>query len=233
MNSLKAYKLKYIIFLIFLQIIDIFCIEYSKLISLLEEKDKSITKLKAEYTQIINFLDLNETYIIESSFIYIRPDKLKIELSSPTRQTIIVDTKTLCIFDHDTNTLYHANTQEYFNKNKNIFPIIFSEGKKYNLSDLAKKVGLKYITEEKDCYVLSTRYIKGKTYKDKKTGLRPNETRFIMWINKETLLPKKISMISEKYVVETELKNWETEFEINEQEFVIDKNLVNKIIELK
>lgn len=111
--------------------------------------------------------------------------------------------------------------------------MIFSKEKKYDLSNLIKRTGLKYVTEEEKYYVLSTRYAKGKVYKNKEVGLRESEMRVILWIDKETLFPVKVNMISAKYIIETEFKNFEVNFDINEDVFTIEKTTTTKIVELK
>jgi len=208
----------------------LYCLSFQELVKKLEEKDEKISKLKADYIQLINFLDLNETYIIKARFIYVSPKKLRIDIDEPFKQIIVVNDKSIYVKDVLNDTIYYSDSDKYFSKQKNYFPLIFSKNKKYKLSDLVKKTGLKFVNEEENFYVLSTRYAKGKTYKDKKEGLRPKETRFILWINKETLFPEKVNMISEKYVVETILKNYETEFEVDESLFEIEKSSNTKII---
>jgi len=227
-------KNKRLLILTFIVIIidNLHCITFQELIKKLEEKDEKILKLKAEYVQVINFLDLNETYVLKAKFIYISPDKLRVEIEEPFKQIIIVNDKSIYVKDVINDIVYYSDSDKYFSKQKNYFPLIFSKSKKYKLSDLVKKTGLKFVNEEDKFYVLSTRYAKGKTYKDKNVGLRPGETRFILWINKETLFPEKVNMISEKYVVETTLKNYETDFEVDENLFEIEKSSTTHMLKL-
>ncbi len=213
------------IFLYHTFVASIYPLDFDKIVLELENKDKSITQLKADYTQTINFIDLREIVELEATFIYLRPDKLKIEIKKPFNQTIIVKNKDIWIKVHQTNVVYHTNLQKY--KNQNYFPLIFSKDKNYNISMLIKKIGFKFISETPQYYVLST-----KKQSKKKSTSSPKETRFIMWINKETLFPEKVSMYSEKYLVETEFKNYTTEFAVDEQEFELEKNAETKVIEL-
>ncbi|MFQ3675671.1 MAG: outer-membrane lipoprotein carrier protein LolA [Endomicrobiia bacterium] len=206
---------------------------FESLIKELEKKDATITKIKADYKQTINIVDLNQTYVIDSEFIFVFPDKLRIEITNPFKQSIVVNNKKLFIKNANEDIIYTTNVEKYFSNNINIFPLIFSKDQRYNLSELVKKTGLKFVTEEDNYYVLSTRYAKGKVYKDKKVGLREGETRFIMWIDKQTLFPKKVDMISEKYIIETELKNYSTDFEVEDEYFDIKKSSETKIVELK
>jgi outer membrane lipoprotein-sorting protein len=214
----------------------VYKINYAKnfdlLIKELEKKDATITKIKEDYKQVITMDDLEQTYVIDSEFIFLFPDKLRIEIKSPFRQSIVVNNKKLFMKNANEDIIYATNIEKYLSKNINVFPLIFSKEQRYNLSELVKKTGLKFVNEEDKYYVLSTRYAKGKVYKDKKIGLRDGETRFIMWIDKETLYPKKVDMISEKYVIETELNNYSTDFDIEEKYFDIDKSSSTKIIEL-
>ncbi len=211
----------------------IHAIKFDTLISDLEKKDLSITKIKAQYRQFINIVDLEEIYTIESEFIYMFPDQLRLEIKEPFQQIIVVKGNNLYLKNKNENIIYSTLLDKYIKQNTNIFPLIFSKEQRYNLSEVVKKIGLKYVNEEEKYYVLSTRYAKGKVYKDKKVGLRPGEIRFIMWINKESLFPEKVSMISEKYIIDTELFGFETDFEVLEDMFVIKKNSETKIIELK
>jgi len=206
---------------------------FESLMKELEKKDATIAKIKADYKQTIIIVDLNQMYEIDSEFIFVFPDKLRIEITNPFKQSIVVNNRKLLIKNANENIIYVTNVEKYFSDNINIFPLIFSKDQKYNISELVKKTGLKFVNEEEEHYVLSTRYAKGKTYKDKKVGLREGETRFIMWIDKKTLFPKKVDMISEKYIIETELKNYSTDFETNEEFFDIKKSSETKIIELK
>ncbi|MCS7150896.1 MAG: hypothetical protein NZ928_00720 [Endomicrobia bacterium] len=210
-----------------------FCIEYKELISKLEQQDEKITKLKAEYYQIINFVDLKEVYELKAKFVYRKPDKLKIYIEEPFKQIVLADSNKVLVNDIVNNTIYKFDTAKYFEKNYNYLPLIFSQkgkNKKYTISDFIKKTGLKFVKEEEKYYVLSTRYAKGKTYNDKKVGLRPGETRFILWINKTTLFPEKVNMISEKYVVETEFRNFETEFNDDEMFDIIQSSNTKVIV---
>lgn len=208
----------------------IYGIEYKELIEKLKQQDENITKLRAEYYQLINFVDLKEVYELKARFVYQKPDNLKLYIDEPVKQVILVDKDKILVKDVVNNIIYKFNTQKYFEKHQNYLPLIFSrKNRKYTVTDFIKKTGLKFVTEEDEYYVLSTRYAKGKTYSDKKIGLRPGETRFILWIDKVTLLPKKVNMISEKYIVETEFKNFETDFDLDEK-FEIEQSTDTKII---
>lgn len=208
----------------------IYGIEYKELIEKLKQQDENITKLRAEYYQLINFVDLKEVYELKARFVYQKPDNLKLYIDEPVKQVILVDKDKILVKDVVNNIIYKFNTQKYFEKHQNYLPLIFSrKNRKYTVTDFIKKTGLKFVTEEDEYYVLSTRYAKGKTYSDKKIGLRPGETRFILWIDKVTLFPKKVNMISEKYIVETEFKNFETDFDLDEK-FEIEQSTDTKII---
>lgn len=216
--------------IVILPICNISGIEYKELINKLKEQDEKITKLKAEYYQLINFVDLKEVYELKAKFIYQKPDKIKICVEEPVKQIILADKDKILVKDLLNNIIYKFDTRKYFEKNQNYLPLIFSpKDRKYTITDFIKKTGLKFVTEEDNYYVLSTRYAKGKTYSDKKIGLRPGEVRFILWIDKQTLFPKKVNMISEKYIVETEFKNFETEFD-TEGVFDIEQSADTKVI---
>lgn len=211
----------------------LFSLTFKELVKKLEEKDNEIKKLKADYVQLIHFLDLNETYVLNARFLYVYPEKLRVDIESPFQQIIIVDSKKLVARDISNDIIYYADTEKYFKEQQNYFPFIFSKTKKYKLSDFVKKANLKLVKEEEKFYVLSSRYVGGKSYSGDKKGLEKNETRLMLWICKETLFPKKVNMISEKYVIETEFNNYEIEFDVNENLFEIEKTSNTKIIEIK
>lgn len=127
----------------------LYCISFQELIKKLEEKDEKISKLKADYIQLINFLDLNETYIIKARFIYVSPEKLRIDIDEPFKQIIVINDKSIYVKDVLNDTIYYSDSDKYFSKQKNYFPLIFSKNKKYKLSDLVKKTGLKFVNEKK------------------------------------------------------------------------------------
>ncbi len=222
---------------VFVLLTNLFSIEYKELIDKLQQLDQQITKIKSEYTQLINFVDLNEVYELKAKFVFVKPDKLKVEVYEPIKQEIVADSEKIEVKDLINDVIYRFDPKKYFEKEYSYLPLLFSKpyssSKKYTIVDFIKKTGLKFVSEEKNYYVLSTRVAKGKVYTDKKIGLRPNETRFILWISKETLFPEKLSMISEKYIVETEFKNYETEFDVSPTEFELDKSTNTKIIDVK
>jgi outer membrane lipoprotein-sorting protein len=226
------------IFLTFLFVVNnLFSIEYKELIEKLAEVDQKIEKIKSEYTQLINFVDLNEVYELKAKFIFVKPDKLKVEVYEPIKQIIVADSNRIEVKDVNNDIIYKFSTKKYFEKEYQYLPLLFSNiyssSKKYTIVDFIKKTGLKFVAEEKDCYVLSTRMAKGKVYTDKKIGLRPGETRVILWIKKDTLYPEKISLISEKYIIETEFKNYETNFDITSTEFELEKTTSTKIVNVE
>jgi outer membrane lipoprotein-sorting protein len=183
------------IFLAFLFVINnLFSIEYKELIEKLAEVDQKIEKIKAEYIQLINFVDLNEVYELKAKFIFVKPDKLKVEVYEPVKQIIVVDSKRIEVKDVNNDIIYKFDPKKYFEKEYKYLPLLFSKtyssSKKYTIVDFIKKTGLKFVAEEKDYYVLSTRMAKGKVYTDKKIGLRPGETRVILWIKKILCIQK-------------------------------------------
>lgn len=209
-----------------------YCIEYKDLLEKLKQQDEKIERLKVEYTQLINFINLQEVYELKADFLYVKPDKLKVNIYEPIKQTIVADSKQILVKDVTKNVVYKVDPKKFFEKEVSYLPLIFSK-KNYNVVDFVKKTGLKYVTEEENYYVLSTRYAKGKIYKDKKIGLRPGETRFILWIDKQTLFPVKVNMISEQYIIETEFKNYQTEFEIPNNEFELINSSYTQIINIE
>jgi outer membrane lipoprotein-sorting protein len=226
------------IFLTFLFVVNnLFSIEYKELIEKLAEVDQKIEKIKSEYTQLINFVDLNEVYELKAKFIFVKPDKLKVEVYEPIKQIIVADSNRIEVKDVNNDIIYKFGSKKYFEKEYQYLPLLFSNiyssSKKYTIVDFIKKTGLKFVAEEKDYYVLSTRMAKGKVYTDKKIGLRPGETRVILWIKKDTLYPEKLSLISEKYIIETEFKNYETNFDITFTEFELEKTTSTKIVNVE
>ncbi|MFN3551125.1 MAG: LolA family protein [Endomicrobiia bacterium] len=211
----------------------LFSLTFKELIKKLEDNDNKIKKLKAEYVQLIHFLDLNETYVLKAKFIYEYPEKLRIDIQSPFKQIIVVNDKKLFAKDVLNDVIYYTDTEKYFEKQKNYFPLIFSKTRRYNLADFVKKTGLRFIKEENKYYVLSSRYLKGKKYTGDEKGFKKDEVRLMLWLDKEKLLPEKVNMVSEKYVIETEFSNYETEFEITDALFEIEKTSNTKIIEIK
>jgi len=197
-------------------------VELKDLVAMLRAKDAAIVRLKADYRQLITFTDLDETYSIVASFVYVKPDRLRLDITAPMRQTIIVSSGVLWVDDFTSNTRYRADLKSFARKNPTMFPLIFSGSEKYDVADLVRRLGMKMVTEEPEFYVVSTRYARGKTYTDRTIGLRPGEVRFIMWIRKSTLFPARVHMISEKYIVETVLSNYVTEFEPDPSVFSLD-----------
>ncbi len=211
----------------------LFSLTFKELIKKLEDKDKEIIKLKANYMQLIHFLDLNETYILKANFIYEYPEKLRIDIKYPFEQIIVVNNKKLLAKDVLNDVIYYTDAEKYFEKQQNYFPLIFSKTRKYMLADFVKKTGLKFIKEEEKYYVLSSRYKKDKKYTGYEKELQKDEIRLMLWLNKENFLPEKVNMVSEKYVIETEFNNYETEFDIANELFEIEKTSNTKIIEIK
>jgi len=79
-------KIKF--FLIFIFFGKLLSIEYKELIEKLAQIDQQINKIKCEYTQLITFVDLNEVYELKAKFVFIKPDKLKVEVYDPVKQII-------------------------------------------------------------------------------------------------------------------------------------------------
>ncbi len=232
-KHLKQFSMITIIVNFFILFGTAFSIEYKELIEKIQQQEQKIEKIKSDYIQLVNLVELKEEYILKASFIYKRPNKIKVYVYEPFRQIIIADNQEIYVKDIDTDTIYKFSTRKYF-EGYNYLPSIFSnKSGNYSITDFIKKTGLKFVTEEKNYYVLSTRYAKGKVYTDKKIGLRPGETRFILWLNKETLFPEKVNMISEQYIIETQFTNFQTDFEISDNEFEIEKTTSTKIIEVK
>lgn len=228
----KLYQIVIINLLVFLEVA--FSIGYKELIEKIQQQDKKIEKIKANYTQLVNLVELKEEYILKATFIYKRPNKLKVYVYEPFQQIIVAYNNKIYVKDILSNTIYKFSVKKYFEKNYSYLPSIFSnKSGDYSITDFIEKVGLKFVTEEPNYYVLSTRYAKGKVYTDKKIGLRPGETRFILWLNKETLFPEKVNMISEQYIIETQFSNFQTDFEISDEEFEIEKDTNTKFVEIK
>lgn len=222
--SMKKIK----VFLSFLILIDLsFSIEFKELIEKIRQKEAEIENIKANYTQIMNFVDLKEVYEIKASFLYMRPDNLKIEIFSPVKQQLVANSRNIYVKDLINDVIYEFNTNKYFEKESSYLPLIFSKkNMKYTIVDFVKRVGLKFVVEEQNYYVLSTKYPSEKNKKSK-------DTRFVMWLQKDTLLPKKITMVSEKYIVETELSDYEINSECSLSEFEIEKSTQTKIIKIQ
>lgn len=231
---MKKIKKNFKFFLIFFLTLNFsFSIELKDLIEKIKQKESQINSIKANYSQIINFVDLNEVYEIKADFLYVRPDKVKIELYSPIRQIIVADSNVIYVKDILNDIIYKFNSKRYFEKEHNYLPLIFSKkNMKYTVVDFIKKTGLKLVAEEEKHYVLSTKY-SNKLHSKNRSTLLPKETKFVMWLDKDTLFPRKISMVSEKYIVETDLQNYEVNFEYLESEFKIEKSTNTKIIEIK
>lgn len=98
---------KKIKFITLLSLIFSFCysINFEDLIVKLEEKDKSVKTLKAQYTQLINIVDTEETFVLESEFVFLFPDKLKLEVKSPFQQTIVISNSKLYLKNKVDNTI--------------------------------------------------------------------------------------------------------------------------------
>lgn len=200
-----------------------FSIELKELIEKIKQKESEIENIKAKYTQIINFVELKEMYEIKASFLYMRPDNLKIEIFSPVRQCIIANSKNIYVKDLVNDVVYEFDTARYFEKEHNYLPLIFSrKNMKYTIVDFMKKVGIKFVVEEENYYVLSNT-----------TGKKKQNMRFVMWLEKDTLLPRKITMFSEKYIVETELSDYEINKEYSLSEFEIEKSTQTKVIKIQ
>ncbi|MCX7910515.1 MAG: outer-membrane lipoprotein carrier protein LolA [Endomicrobia bacterium] len=231
---MKKIKKNFKFFLIFFLTLNFsFSIELKDLIEKIKQKESQINSIKANYSQIINFVDLNEVYEIKADFLYVRPDKVKVEIYSPIRQIIVADSNVIYVKDILNDIIYKFNSKRYFEKEHNYLPLIFSKkNMKYTVVDFIKKTGLKLVAEEEKYYVLSTKY-SNKLHSKNRSTLLPKETKFVMWLDKDTLFPRKISMVSEKYIVETELQNYEVNFEYLESEFEIEKSTNTKIIEIK
>jgi len=208
-------------------------VELKDLTAMLRARDAEITRLKADYRQRITFTDLDETYSIVASFVYVKPDWLRLDITAPMRQTIVVSSGVLWVDDRGSNTRYRADLVSFTRRNASIFPLILSGSQRYDVADLIRKLGMKVVTEEPEFYVVSTRYARGRTYTDRRVGLRPGEVRFIMWIRKSTLFPERVHMISEKYIVETTLSNYVTEFDPDPSLFVVDVSTDAAVQELE
>ncbi|MCS7228216.1 MAG: hypothetical protein NZ839_04555, partial [Endomicrobia bacterium] len=78
-------------------VVNFYGIEYKELLSKLQQQDEKIEKLKVKYRQIINFLDLKEVYELKAEFIYLKPDKLKVNVYEPFQQIIVADSSIILV----------------------------------------------------------------------------------------------------------------------------------------
>ncbi|MEN3013384.1 MAG: outer-membrane lipoprotein carrier protein LolA [Endomicrobiia bacterium] len=205
----------------------LFSIEFKQLIEKIKQKENQIETIKMHYTQVINFVDLKETYEIKAKFLYARPDKIKIEISAPIKQIVVADSDMIYVKDLTNDIIYQFNSKKYFEKEHNYLPLIFSKkNMRYEVTEFLKKMGVKLIKEENKYYVLSTKF-------EKKNDNVTKQTRFVIWINKETLFPEKIYMTSPKYIIETEFSSYEVNFEYSLEDFEIEKTTNTKIVEIR
>lgn len=102
----------------------------------LMEWDSALTSLKAGFTQTVLFAEAGLEQKIEGTLSYLKPDKLRLEHSSPTRQIIVTDKKDIWIYKPGDNQAVKTKWEDWKNLQNSGFSGIMDFG---NYSELAER----------------------------------------------------------------------------------------------
>ncbi|MDQ7773291.1 MAG: outer-membrane lipoprotein carrier protein LolA [Elusimicrobiales bacterium] len=100
------------------------------------EWDSALTSLKAGFTQTVLFAEAGLEQKVKGTLSYLKPDKLRIEHSSPTRQVIVTDKKDIWIYKPDDNQAVRTKWEDWKNLQNSGFSGIMDFG---NYSELAER----------------------------------------------------------------------------------------------
>ncbi|HBE88766.1 MAG TPA: hypothetical protein DDW67_06455 [Elusimicrobia bacterium] len=102
----------------------------------LMEWDSALTSLKASFTQTVLFSDAGLEQKVEGTLSYLKPDRLRIEHTAPTRQTIVTDKKDIWIYKPDDSQAVKTRWEDWKNLQNSGFSGIMDFG---NYSELAER----------------------------------------------------------------------------------------------
>lgn len=107
-----------------------------KVLAKLMEWDEALVSLKSGFTQTVLFADAGLEQTIEGTLSYLKPDKLRIEHSSPARQVIVTDKKDIWIYKPADSQAVRTKWDDWKNLQSSGFSGIMDFG---NYSELAEK----------------------------------------------------------------------------------------------
>ncbi len=102
----------------------------------LMEWDSALTSLKAGFTQTVLFVEAGLEQKVEGTISYLKPDKLRIEHSSPARQVIVTDKKDIWIHKPGDNQAVKTKWEDWKNLQSSGLSGIMDFG---NYSELASR----------------------------------------------------------------------------------------------
>lgn len=102
----------------------------------LMEWDSALTSLKAGFTQIVIFAEAGLEQKVEGTLSYLKPDRLRIEHTAPTRQIIVTDKKDIWIYKPGDSQAVKTKWEDWKNLQNSGFSGIMDFG---NYSELAKR----------------------------------------------------------------------------------------------
>ncbi|MFH1074992.1 MAG: outer membrane lipoprotein carrier protein LolA [Candidatus Firestonebacteria bacterium] len=155
-----------------------FPLNYDEAIEKLTDSfDNKLETFRAEVTQEVKIADMTEAQVLKGTITIKKPDKILLEYTSPVKQNIISDGKTLWVYFKEQNQVIVQEVAAGENKDNIIFQL-----PKY----------LKYL---KDRYVGSLK--EEEKYEDKEAVLMEfvpktegeDFTRIKLWVDKEKWLP--------------------------------------------
>lgn len=102
----------------------------------LMEWDSALTSLKAGFTQTVLFAEAGLEQKVEGTLFYLKPDKLRIEHTAPTRQLIVTDKKDIWIYKPADSQAVKTKWDDWKNLQNTGFSGIMDFG---NYSELAER----------------------------------------------------------------------------------------------
>lgn len=102
----------------------------------LMEWDSALTSLKAGFTQTVLFADAGLEQKVEGTLSYLKPDRLRIEHTAPSRQLIVTDKKDIWIYKPDDSQAVKTKWEDWKNLQSSGFSGIMDFG---NYSELAAR----------------------------------------------------------------------------------------------
>jgi outer membrane lipoprotein carrier protein len=112
-------------------------VSYSEeVLAKLKEWDSALTSLKAGFTQTVIFAEAGLEQTVEGTLSYLKPDKLRIEHTAPTRQLIVTDKKDIWIYKPGDSQAVKTKWEDWKNLQNSGFSGIMDFG---NYSELAER----------------------------------------------------------------------------------------------
>lgn len=191
-------------------------IKSSQVIDELEKWDEKLNTLKSDFKQEVFFKEANIRQKVEGEIIYKKPNLLRIEHTSPSKQIIITDKVDIQVYKPEENQIYKMSW-DYWKKTQN-FSSLFDFG---NYSELINKNEIKI---EQSSNTIKVQF----TNKEK-----PSLYEFTLFLSPKDFFPYQASLKVEDTYIFTELFNTEINGKIEDKTFQLEKTKKTEVIELK